>query len=110
MVAKGEVRGIPPLELRERLPAFLQGIEDGVASAYVHVDLDVLDPSEGRANRYAAAGGLVADDVVWAIEQVRARLPLGAVGLTAYDPSFDPEGRIVASGLRIAAAVTSVGR
>src|SRR5918992_1425759 len=43
-------------------PAELAGVLDRlrrrINRVYLHIDLDALDPSEGRANRYAAEGGL----------------------------------------------------
>ena len=77
---------IPRRELRARVPEFVEAAKSWASSAYVHLDLDVLDPSEGRANAYAAPEGLTVDDVIWTLSEVAAGLPLGAVSLTAYDP------------------------
>lgn len=107
VLARGEVRAVEAASLRAQLPAALQALE-GVASAYLHVDLDVLDASEGKANAYAAAGGLTVDDVIWTIGQAAANLPVGAVSLTAYDPTCDGDGLILAAGLRIAEAVAAL--
>jgi arginase len=101
------VRAIAADELRESLPVFLASVRRHVVSAYVHVDLDVLDPSEGRVNAYAAAGGLTVDDVIWTIRQVIAGVPLGALALTAYDPAYDVDGRVLDGALRIVELVLS---
>jgi len=61
-----------------------------VDRAYIHVDLDVLDPAEGRANHLAVPGGLTAAEVVEAIDGVGQHLHLGALALTSYDPAVDP--------------------
>jgi len=71
----------------------------------VHLDLDVLDPSVGRANAYAAPQGLTVDDVIQTVRQVEAFVPVGALALTAYDPAFDAEGSVLAAALRIAESV-----
>jgi arginase len=102
LLAEGEVGAIAAVELRQRLPRFLEGVKARTSAAYVHVDLDVLDPSVGRANAYATPEGLAVEDVLWTVRQAASALPLGALALTAYDPSFDPEGRILAAALRIA--------
>jgi arginase len=75
--------------------------------AYVHVDLDVLDPSEGRANEYAAPGGLSLEDLEAAIALIRRRLDVRAASITAYDPASDPDGRVARAGVRVAAALTA---
>lgn len=66
----------------------------GADRVHMHVDLDVHDPEELQANRYATPGGP-------APEQVRQAMcglagPLTVVGLTisAYDPAFDARGEV----------------
>ena len=61
--------------------------------AYVHLDLDVLDPVEGRMNEFAAPDGLSLDDLKWCLAQVASRLPIRAASVTAFDPTSDPTGR-----------------
>jgi arginase len=61
---------------------------------YLHIDLDVLDPSEGHANHYAAPGGLPADAVEQVVSAVTGRLAVRAAALTSYDPAADVDGRI----------------
>jgi arginase len=59
--------------------------------AYVHVDLDVIDPSELRANQYALTGGPSVESVVAIIAAAGTRVPVDAAALTALDPSIDSE-------------------
>ena len=109
------VRDVDPLE-QERLDRSAvavvapgEGVEralDGLAGVdgvYLHVDLDVLDPSEGRANEYAAPGGLLAADIERVVAAVGERAPIRGAAVTAYDPAADPEEAIPA----IAAALTT---
>ena len=100
-LGKGDVRAIPAGDLRRGLPPFLESVQRQVSAAYVHLDLDVLDPSVGRVNAYAAPDGLTEDDVIWTIRRVQASLPVGALALTAYDPAFDGDGRVLQAALRI---------
>ena len=102
VLEEGELRAMAAGNLRERLPVFLESVKARASLAYLHVDLDVLDPTVGRANAYAAPEGLTVEDVLWTVRQTASALPLGAVALTAYDPAFDPQGRILDAGLRIA--------
>jgi arginase len=73
---------------------------------YFHVDLDVLDPSVGRANMYSAPGGLTVDDVIRVMESARRRFDIAAAALTSYDPIADLDGRIARGAVDIAQALT----
>ncbi len=79
----------------EKLAASAQGV-------YLHLDLDVLDPSEGRANEYAAPDGLSAGDIASAVATVGGVLPLRAASVTAYDPALDPSGSLAETAVNLA--------
>lgn len=72
----------------------LDELHKRIDSVYVHVDLDVLDPSVGRANEYAADDGLSLDELTGAIDAVVERFAIRAAAITAYDPDCDPDGAI----------------
>jgi arginase len=72
----------------------LDALRGRVEDVYLHIDLDVLDPSEGRANHFAAPGGLSADAVEQVVSAVTGRLSVRAAALTSYDPAADADGRI----------------
>jgi arginase len=86
-------------ELRRRAPR-----------AYLHIDLDVLDTSEGRANRFAAEGGLSVRKLEWALEMVFRRCDVAAAAITAYDPSLDEDGRVARAASRVIATVAAGAR
>jgi arginase len=75
---------------------------------HLHVDLDVLDPEAGRANIYAAPGGLRGDQLDAIVAALLERFPVSALSLAAYDPHADTKGQVppIALGLlrRLAAA------
>jgi arginase len=83
----------------------LDELSPGVSRVYLHVDLDVLDPSEGRANRFAAGGGLSAGQLEWAIEAVFDRHSVAGAAITAYDPALDEDGRVARAAARVIATV-----
>lgn len=56
--------------------------------AYVHLDLDVIDPADLRANRFGVPGGVSTAWLEEALRTVRQRHHVAAVGVTAYDPSY----------------------
>jgi arginase len=69
----------------------------------LHLDLDSLDASEGRANGYAAPGGLSRADLLATIDDIGSRATIRAASITAYDPECDTGDRI--GRIAIAAAM-----
>lgn len=109
-LAASAVSQLAPPELREGLSGALRSLAGKVDGLYVHVDLDVLDPSEGRANGYAAPGGLRLADMEAALLEIGAAAPIVAATLASYDPRYDTEGRTCRAAFAIAAAVLAAAR
>jgi arginase len=65
-----------------------------VDAVYVHVDLDVLDPSEGVANDLAVEGGFTTAELERAFDSIVAAFDVPAAAFTAYDPRFDPAAQV----------------
>jgi arginase len=109
-----DVRRVNVPSLRADLPKILSNhgrISD--SPAYVHVDLDVLDPVEGRMNEFAVPDGLRLDDLEWCLAQIASRQPIRAASVTAFDPARDATGRATATAVRavltlVAAAAASL--
>jgi arginase len=78
-------------------------------AVYVHVDLDVLDPSTGRASGWSVDGGLNAEELEAALDAIGSRFEIPAAGITAYDPQVDPESRIPPLAARIASRLVPAG-
>ena len=76
------------------LAAALDALAEHTDAVYVHIDLDVLDPSEGLASAWAVEGGLTAEELGTALDAVASRFEIVAATLSAYDPAVDAEGRI----------------
>ena len=94
-VAGGLAAALAPLARRTR-------------QLYVHVDLDVLDGSEGRANEYAGGPGLSLDDLLALLGEAARHCRIAAAAATAYDPAYDPGGTICRAGLRVVGAVADL--
>jgi arginase len=77
-----------------RLREALELVTRETSEIYVHLDTDVLDISEGRANTYACAGGLTRRQLYQAVEEIRSIGKIGAVSITSYDPAADLDGSI----------------
>jgi len=101
---RSEVRSVPDGRSLESALDDLRGRRDGV---YLHVDMDCIDPSEGRANQYAAPGGLTVGELEDAIAAVGTRFRIEAAAITAYDPSCDEDGRIGRAAVRVAQAIVA---
>lgn len=105
---------VPPAEIGEGLDARLDALRERVADVHLHLDLDVLDRSEGSVNHYSTEGGPSAADVAAAIEAIGERFRIRSAALTAYIPTADPEGRVPPTAIRllghIADAAASGGR
>lgn len=83
----------------------LDAIADRVTAVDLHVDLDVIDSSEGRASRYAEPGGPTLDQIAAAIDEIGARCEVRAVTLCSFDPAFDTDGRATAAAIRLLEAL-----
>ena len=75
-----------------------------VSGIYLHLDLDVLDLSEGSANHFAVSGGMTAAGLMSAVQQIGGAERIRAATLTSYDAASD-DGRIRAIAIDVAAAI-----
>jgi arginase len=80
--------------------AALRAIDGAVPPVYVHLDLDVLDPASARANRFAAPGGIAAQDLPRIVESIGGITQIFALAVTAYDPEWDRDGRACKAAIR----------
>jgi arginase len=94
----------------EALEPALSALQPHVDRIYFHLDLDVLDPTEAVANQFAAPGGLSVAHVEEIISLVGERFEICAAALTAYDPDYDPDGRALHAGLRLARSLVNAAR
>jgi arginase len=125
-VAIAAVRDLEPYQ-RGRLAASAMGVVEGavdlrrlrelltqlsrrVQRVYLHVDLDVLDVSVGRANPYAASGGPRCREVLSSISETSSRVKVEAAALTAYDPRVDTTASIAVAAREIAGQIATGAR
>jgi arginase len=79
----------------------------GTREMYLHLDLDVIDPSQGRANGFAVAGGLTRSALLAAVDDIQATGIVAAAAITAYDPDCDDTGSVAEIALEVAARLAS---
>jgi arginase len=87
--------------LRAELEPLWAKIQTYTGRAYLHIDLDVLDPAEARVNRFAAPGGLTLTELLGFVSLVRERFALAAAAITAYDPEYDEDERAVRAAVGV---------
>jgi arginase len=97
-----QVEWIATGDAPERLGLAAAELARSVPGVYLHLDLDVLDPSEGRANEYAAPDGLTASQVSAAATTLAGAVPVRAASVTAYDPALDPSGSFAETAVGLA--------
>lgn len=97
---------VPPEQVNGEWTALLDGAGRD-AGAYLHLDLDVMDPAEGPANRFAEPNGLTRAQIARVIERVAAKLPIQAAALTAYEPAADPTGRAGEAAVELCVALAN---
>ena len=86
----------------ETLEDAFEELSREVDAVYVHIDLDVIDPSVARANALSVEGGFGAEELEQALTAISSRFEIAAAAMTAYDPSVDPEGRVPPIAARLA--------
>ncbi len=74
--------------------ASVEALAGQVEKVHIHIDLDVFDPSIAAANSYAAPNGLFPNEVSAVLRQAVQRLPITSATLSAWDPSYDHDGRL----------------
>ena len=109
-LARHQIRVVSASQLKQvglatALRPALAALRTQVRRVYLHVDLDVLDPAEARANEYAAPNGLSLSALEDVIRMVGEEFIISAAALTAYNPACDEEGRALGAGLRLMHAI-----
>ena len=83
----------------------LQTVGGKMNKFYVHLDMDALDPSVGQANGYSARGGFSNENLQTLLSIVASHLPVEALTIASYDPSYDTDGKVGASAFASATTV-----
>lgn len=96
-----DLAGVHRLQTVDELKALLPGWTADLGQIYLHVDLDVLDVAEARANAWTMAGGITLQVLFDSIAEVRRRTRIAALGIGSYDPAVDENGRALKAALRV---------
>ena len=96
-------------QIPEGLPGLLASVPLADSLGYLHLDVDVLDPTVGKANRLPVPDGLSLAHLTAAIAAIRARVPLGAAAITSYAPEDDNDQGVCRAAFAAIDAIVANG-
>jgi arginase len=99
------IRRVGAESIAAELETAAAACSSGALDTHLHVDLDVLDPSEGRVNQFSVPGGARRVELLAALEATARRVPVTSATLSAYDPQHDDGGRVARVAIEVAAAI-----
>jgi arginase len=100
---------VPVGQIPEGLGAVLARAPLADTLGYLHLDLDVLDPSVGHANYLPVPNGLSVHQLTAAVAAIRTRVPLGAAALTSYSPEDDHDQGVCRAAFAAIDAIVAGG-
>jgi len=100
-----EELGVSRLSKPDELPTKLIPIAKQVQQFYLHVDLDVLQPSVATANQWTPPGGITVEELIKALEEARRATKVAALGIGSYDPALDQNGRALEAAVAVVQAL-----
>jgi arginase len=83
-----------PPRLEESIAAALRQLRGRVSRLHFHLDADVLDEAEARANVFAAPFGLTSTSLTEVARLAASQFEIVSVAVTAYDPAIDTAGAV----------------
>jgi arginase len=83
--------------IEETLVPALDALRARVRRLHFHLDADVLDPAVGRANSFAADGGITSEQLAEVARMVTSRFEVVSAAITAYDPAIDSHAALPAA-------------
>jgi len=94
--------GVQRVSTVEQLMRRMSALTKVVDQIYLHVDLDVLDPSEAIANQWTPPNGITLRTLLDGITEVRKHAKVVALGIASYDPAVDDEDRALSAATQVA--------
>jgi len=75
---------------------------------YLHIDIDVIDPSEAPGVDFPAPEGLFLSEMEEAIKLISENLQIKAAALTAYNPEKDVDNKTLMIGLKLTNTILGI--
>lgn len=109
LLEESPITSIAVGQIPNELPSTLAKSTLANTLGYLHLDLDVLDPSVGHANYLPVPNGLSLSQLIAAVTEIRARVPLGAAALTSYSPEDDHDQGVCRAAFAAIDAIVADG-
>ncbi len=93
--------GVRRVQSVAELTPQMAAIRKLVDQVYLHVDLDVLDPTEATANQWTPPDGITVATLLEAITEARKQAKVVALGIASYDPAGDQNGRALSAAIEV---------
>ncbi len=104
-LARSEIVRLSAEEALGGIQPVLEKLALTMEKFYVHLDLDSLDPSVGRANGYSARGGFSSESLQALLKAIAQGLPVQALTVASYDPAYDTDGAVCAAAFAAVSAL-----
>ena len=83
------------------LPELADTLMNFAGPVYLHLDLDVLDPSFSPGVNFSEPGGISPDALYGAIRLIGSRLPIAAAAIANFNPDRDRDDRTLRIALHL---------
>ena len=87
----------------DQFPTALASLANRVDAIYLHLDLDVMDPSISPGVNFSEPGGITPDQLMEAVKMVKATGKLAAATIANYNPNRDQDSRTLQIALKLTA-------
>jgi len=101
--------GVRRVSTIEEVGSAVEPMSREIDGVYVHLDLDVLDPSDAIANQWTSVAGLTVETLKRAVQEISSRTTLKGFGIGSYDPRCDVNLNALSAAAAVAESVLSAG-
>ena len=108
LLARSAIKRVGAKDVVTLLDAALDEAHSEADEMYLHLDLDVVDFSDGIANSYACTGGLMRAEVLDVVDRVANRFRIAGAAITAYDPEHGQDPRVEQLAIDVAKRVVAL--
>ncbi|UCG04002.1 MAG: arginase family protein [Candidatus Heimdallarchaeota archaeon] len=87
--------------IRKGLLPKLTELRSQTQEIYLHIDIDIIDPSEAPGVDFPTSEGLLLDEIETALKLIGEKLQIKAAALTAYNPEKDIANKTLQTGFKL---------
>ncbi len=89
LIQISDIRDSKKAALSQAFQSLSQNCED----LYLHIDLDVFNPAQLKANEFSAEHGLSLAEIQEVLKEICTHFRVAAISFTSYNPSCDPDNQ-----------------